>query len=68
MTEQYHDFRPDTFGAVDGRHYVWAAIDPATKFEVVSLLDFGGDETDDPDLAAGGVVKFDESSFSVFTF
>lgn len=68
MTEQYHDFRPDTFGAVDGRNYLWAANCPNAKFEVVSLLDFDGNVTNDPEEAAGGVVKFNEFMFSVFSF
>lgn len=68
MTESFHDFRLDTFDTIDGAHWHWAANNPEKKYEVVSMLDNTGQETDDPEEAAGGVVKLGEESFTVFTF
>lgn len=66
----YTDFREplDTFDEVDGVNYLWASAVPEKKYEVVALLDCTGDETDDPDLASGGVVKIGEENYMVFTF
>lgn len=64
----FHDFRLDTFDTIDGKHYLWNANSPDKKYEVVNLLNHSGDDTDDPDDAAGGVVKLGEESYTVFTF
>lgn len=64
----HHDFRLDTFDTIDGKHWLWLASAPEKKYEVVSLLDHSGEETDDPDFAAGGVVKLAEECFTIFEF
>jgi hypothetical protein len=68
MSHAHHDFRLDTFDTVDGKHFLYAADKPDRRYEVVSLLDSSGDETDDPEDAAGGVVQLGEASFTTFTF
>ena len=68
MSISHHDFRLDTFDTIDGKHFLWAAADPEKRYEVVALLDAAGDDTDDPEDAAGGVVKLGEESFTVFNF
>jgi len=63
-----HDFHADMFDTIDGKNVLWNSRNPYRKYEVVSLLDHAGDETDDPDEAAGGVVKFADECFVTFTF
>lgn len=63
-----HDFRMDTFDTIDGKHMLWLSSDPDRKFEVVALLDARGDDVDDPEEAAGGIVKLGEESFTTFMF
>lgn len=63
-----HDFRLDTFDTIEGKHYLWAAVSPDKRYEVVSLLDHSGDYTDDPECAAGGVVKLGDEAYVCFTF
>lgn len=41
---------------------------PEVLYEVTNLLDADGEETDDPELAVGGVVKFAEECYSTFTW
>lgn len=64
----FHDFRLDTFEDIDGRNWLYAKANPEKRYEVVALLDRSGDETDDVEEAAGGVVKLGENSFTTFTF
>lgn len=61
-----HDFFADTFDTIDGKHYLFAAATPENRREVVALLDYSGDETDDPEEAAGGVVKITEGCYTTF--
>lgn len=61
-----HDFFADEFDTIDGKHYVYNKLTPDNRREVVSLLDFCGEETNDPEEAAGGVVKIAEECFVVF--
>lgn len=68
MSGSHHDFRLDTFDTIDGTHYLYAADKPDQRYEVVSLLDRDGEDVDDPEDAAGGVVKLGESSFTTFMF
>lgn len=63
-----HDFYADMFDTIDGKHVLWNSKNSDHKYEVVSLLDHSGDETDDPDDAAGGVVKLADECFTTFTF
>lgn len=63
-----HDFYADTFDTIDGEHYIWSAKNPDRKFRVVSLLNRAGDETTNPDLAAGGVVELAMESYTTFLF
>ncbi len=68
LSNGFHDFRLDTFEDIDGKNWLYAKAAPDKKYEVVALLDIGGDETDDVELAAGGVVQLGESSFTTFMF
>jgi hypothetical protein len=52
-----HDFYADTFDTIDGKHFLYSSKAPERKCEVVELLDYDGEPTDDPEEAAGGVVK-----------
>lgn len=63
-----HDFYADTFDTIDGKHWLYAEANPERKCEVVTLLDYLGEETDDPEEAAGGVVKIAEECYTVFSF
>lgn len=64
----FHDVYLDTFETIEGKHYLSNARYPDKRYEVVSLLDRSGNDTDDPEDAAGGVVQFGQESFGVFTF
>lgn len=63
-----HDFYADTFDTIDGRHVVYSSEAPERKCEVVELLDYSGEPTDDPEEAAGGIVKIAEECFVTFTW
>lgn len=63
-----HDFYADTFDTIDGRHWLYSSRNPERRFEVVSLLDNSANEVADPEIAAGGVVKLGEESFTTFMF
>ncbi len=61
-----HDFHVDTFDTIDGKHVLYNSRSPSKHYEVVSLLDHCGEETDDPEEAAGGVVKLADECFTIF--
>lgn len=61
-----HDFYVDTFDTIDGIHVVYSSKSPERTYEVCSLLDYCGEHTDDPEEAAGGVIKFADECFVVF--
>lgn len=63
-----HDFYADTFDTIDGQHVLYSSRDPERKFKVVALLDRNGDDTDDPEEAAGGVVQLADECFTTFTW
>ena len=63
-----HDFYADTFDTIDGKHFLWNSKTPDRKFEVVELLDSNAETTDDPECAAGGVVKLADECFTTFMF
>lgn len=56
----------DTFDTIDGKHVVYSCQNPDEKYSVVSLLDGKGDETDDPEKAAGGIIQLGEKCFTTF--
>lgn len=58
----------DMFEEIDGKNWLYDADNPETKYEVVSLLDITGEETLYEEHAIGGVVKFAEDNFQIFTF
>jgi len=58
----------DSFDRVDGKPYLFNSATPNVRFPVVSMLDSAGDETQDEEQAAGGVVEIGEEQFMVFTF
>lgn len=58
----------DTFEEIDGTRYLYDAAKPGEKYEVVVLLDGKGDDTEDEDDAAGGVVKIAEECYKIFAF
>lgn len=62
------DFYADTFEEIDGKLWLFNSKAPARKCEVTNLLDADGDETDDPEIAVGGVVKIADGCYKVFTF
>lgn len=61
-----HDFYVDMFDTIDGKHVLFNSASPDKKYEVVTLLDHCGDETDDPEEATGGVVKLADECFTTF--
>lgn len=67
-TPSTHDFYADTFDVIDGRPVMFNSAKPDVLYEVTNLLDADGEETDDPELAVGGVVKFAEECYSTFTW
>lgn len=61
-----HDFFADTFDTIDGQNVLYNSRSPEKKYEVVALLDSSGEDTDDPEEAAGGVVKLADECFTIF--
>jgi len=67
-TPRTDDFRPNMYGEENGTRFVYNSEAPERRHEVVSLMGFHGEETDEIELAVGGVVKLAEDSFVIFTF
>lgn len=64
----FQDIKADTFDRIDGKMWLYNSENPKQRYEVVSLLDSFGDDTDDEEIAAGGVVKIAEEHFRIFHF
>lgn len=58
----------DMFDTIDGKNVAYNTQNPSVVYEVVDMLDANGEETDDPDKAVGGIVKFAEDCFKVFFY
>lgn len=67
MDGTYSDIRLDTFDGDPGEYVLYNSKNPDKRYEVVSLLDGDGEEAEDVECAAGGVVKINENSFMAFT-
>jgi len=62
------EFTLNAFDTIGGKRYLFNTDTPDVRFAVSSLLDSSGDETEDEDLAVGGVVEIGEEQFMVFYF
>lgn len=62
------DPEPDTFDTIEGKHWLFNSAQPKVRYEVVSMLTRNGEQTDDPERAAGGVMQVGPECFMVFEF
>lgn len=62
------EFTLNAFRTIDGKRYLYNTDTPDVRFPVVALVDSSGTETEDENLAVGGVVEIGEEHFTVFTF